>query len=134
MKKEMPMRWFYILITAILMIFASHQPLSAALRTTEDAQKEASDWHAFNQSREKKPQAIFSDTSNTFRLCSSRPLRLLSSLFARSNSNQSLSQYLFTFKNRLTGHYAGLQSSSTHAIMLLPSSEYYVFRLRRLIC
>ena len=81
-----------------------------------------------------KQQATISDSSQVYRICSSRPGRLIPTLFAKQG--QSRKPQLFNFK---TFSLSQSQRRGRHHIRLsrlvpqLPC-EYYVFALKRLIC
>lgn len=125
-------RWSYIVLFFLLMAFTAIQQADASTANGEDRDLTAR-WLAFSQSHDTH-QATFTDSSQLLRICNSRPERIVSIHPLASGEQTSRHFQSFTFKNAFHNHYPGLQSTPTSAIMSMPSAEYFVFCLRRLLC
>lgn len=72
-------RWLRIIILTLLVVLKSTATMSAATFAADDDHK-IQEWFFEHQQR---PQAIISDSSQTFRLCSSRPQRVIPAEYAK---------------------------------------------------
>lgn len=78
-------------------------------------------------------EALFTDSSELFRVCGQRSNRLAN---AGSTAKRTAQRLAITYNNlsKFVGHYGRFFSRLTSAMMPMPQSDYYVFALRRLLC
>ena len=82
-----------------------------------------------------KEQAVIHDSSQNYRVCSSRPSRTIPvNYFAKQDSRHVHKFLLFNFKDPIQSHHRQRNQISVSRMLPEPSCEYYVFALRRLLC
>lgn len=127
----MKQRWLHIMLLFLLMTMGCWQQKASATNVSDD-QELVEHWLTFSKSQQKQ-QAMISDASQLIHLCSSRPERIVSTSYTSFSNNTTRTKPYFIFKDVFFRHYKDLQASPTSRIMLVPQSDYYVFRLRHLI-
>lgn len=84
--------------------------------------------------KREKATAVLTDAQDAYRICSSRPQRLLPAngfKLERTSGKQSFSLYFKPPKRRFSCRWA---IRNTSPIRTVVSCDYYVFALRRLLC
>lgn len=130
-KEQMRQRWLHTILLFLLMSLGGLQQANATSHAQEDERQQAEQWLSFCQSKHKH-QAVLTDSSQLLRICSSRPERVVPVQTAEFKDN-SVRRLSYTFKNVFYRHYPGVQTNATSRIMLVPSPDYYVYRLRHIV-
>ena len=82
-----------------------------------------------------KEQAVIHDSSQNYRVCSSRPSRTIPVNYFAKQDNRNVHKFLlFNFKDPIQSHHRQRNQIRVSRMMPEPSCEYYVFALRRLLC
>ena len=123
-------RWLRIIILTLLVVLKSTATISAATFAADDDHK-IQEWVFEHQQR---PQAIISDSSQTFRLCSSRPQRVIPAEYAKQVQRYSFRLQSSNLEKTLSWYSYGRHHIKTSRLSLLFSCEYYVFALKHLLC
>lgn len=129
-------RWLRILLLALGMVITAQAQALAGSRTCSDGpdgrgDRKQAEWTIGKE----RSQAVLSKVNELVRLCSQRPERLLSSpVYVPVHHNVSRPQYLFTHQKAQFCHYRGLFAGLTRPLLDMPQSDYYVYRLRHLLC
>ncbi len=124
-----------MLLTLGMMITAQAQAMAGS-RTCSDSQdgrddRQQAEWTIGKE----RSQAVLSNTNELVRLCSQRPERLLSSPdYVPVHHSVSRPQQLFTHQKTQFCHYRGISNRLSRPLLDMPQSDYYVYRLRHLLC
>lgn len=85
--------------------------------------------------KKERGQAMLSNANDLVRLCSQRPERLLSSPdYVPTHHGVPRPHHLFTHQKIRFAHYRGLVTRLSRPWVDMPQSDYYVYRLRHLLC
>lgn len=129
-------RWLKILMLALGMVITAQAQALAGSRTCSDGPDDRDDRQQAEWTIGKERcQAVLTNANELVRLCSQRPERLLSSPdYVPVHHSVSRPQYLFTHQKAQFCHYRGLFTGLTRPLLDMPQSDYYVYRLRHLLC
>lgn len=121
--------WLRFLVFALLMVLKGTVTMNAASIEFED------NVNTFELDSHNKQQAIVNDSSLIYRICSSRPARvIIIQNLARQIQKQCRRLQLFYHNSKIQRHFRTPNHVWGYRLMLLPSCEYYVFTLRRILC
>lgn len=131
-------RWLKILLLVLGMILSAQSQALAQTggRTCSDGLgehggRQQTAW-TIDQPHE---QALLSNANELVRLCSQRPERLISSPdYVPAHHSVSRPQHLFTHQKTRFCHFRGVSTGLSRPLVDMPQSDYYVYRLRRLLC
>ncbi len=129
-------RWLQSLLLTLCLLtsvqtqaWAGSRTCSDGLGSHDDGQQTA--WTATKE----RSQAVLSNANELVRLCSQRPERLLSSPdYVPTHPSVSRPQHLFTHQKIRFAHYRGCATLLSRPWVDMPQCDYYVYRLRHLLC
>lgn len=119
--------WLFLIILTISMAFGGYGKVSAASLPENDRVQEI-------EHKEHNHEATLSDGSGIYRVCNSRPQRLLPSWSLSIHQNGSKLPYYHKLFQSLLTQFGGKPRSETAPFHFDVASEYYVIYLRHLRC
>lgn len=129
-------RWLKILLLVLGMILSAQAQAQTGGRTCSDGlgghdDRQQAAWTIGQQ----RSQAMLSNANELVRLCSQRPERLISSPdYLPVHHGVSRPQHLFNHQKTRYCHYRGISTRLSRPLVDMPQSDYYVYRLRHLLC
>ena len=124
-------RWLKIILVTLVMVLKGAVNTNAAT-FDNDSNVKIYTWVAENN---QKQQASISDSSHIYRICSSRPERVVpTNYFVKQGTKQGRKLLMANHNNYISAHQRGRNHFWVSRLMLELPCEYYVFALKRLIC
>lgn len=124
-------RWVKLILLTLVMVLKGTVTMNAANMDIDSNGRVCAVVSDPNQ----KEQAVIHDSSQNYRVCSSRPSRTVPvNCFAKQDSRHVHKFILFNFKDPIQHHHRQRNHVRVSRLMPEPSCEYYVFTLRRLLC
>ncbi len=129
-------RWLKLILLTLGMLITAQAQALAGNRTCSDGlgghdDRRQATWTAGHE----RSQAMLSNANELVRLCSQRPERLVSSPdYVPTHHGQMRPQHLFIHQKSRYCHYRGLSTGLSRPLVDMPQSDYYVYRLRHLLC
>lgn len=124
-------RWVKLILLTLVMVLKGTVTMNAANIDVDSNGSVCAVVSCPNQ----KEQAVIHDSSQNYRVCSSRPSRTIPvNYFAKQDSRHVHKFLLFNFKDPIQRHHRQRNQISVSRMLPEPSCEYYVFALRRLLC
>lgn len=81
-----------------------------------------------------KTSAVLSDLSQIYNICSSCPVRLIPSSYAKLRHAPDRYLHFFNLQNTLYRCFNGSRCNQTSPFLPMPSCEYVIFMLGHLLC
>lgn len=129
-------RWLKIILLVLGVMITAQTQAQAGSRTCSDGLGEPGDRRqtAWSASKE-RGQALLSNVNELVRLCSQRPERLVSSpAYESVHHGVSRPQHFFNHQKTRFCHYRGISLRLSCPLVDMPQCDYYVYRLRHLLC
>ena len=129
-------QWLKTLLFVVCLLVGAQAQAQAGSRTCADGlrgngEKPTTVWVIGNE----QPQALLSNASELVRLCSQRPERLLSSpSHVPVYHGVSRLHHLFIHQKTRFCFYRGCAHRLSRPLVDMPQCDYYVYRLRHLLC
>ena len=131
---EMKRLWLLLLLTALLM-GCEHSRTDSAEVLSGTAAKAAAQLCDHDRDSRHRPEAMLSDATNLYRLCNTRPQRLMPSHVAKQERTQGKTPGVGILKCRTskTRFFDGRVRTETSPFCVVVSRDYYVIALRRIL-
>lgn len=125
-------RWIYILLLTCMFPLLGYGHADASV--WQDSNKERSQAE-FCISQQNRQQAIVSDPTNVYRICSSRPGKINPVKPSQHfKTEYRCNPYIFNPQKAFRRKYCGRKVPSAIPILSMSVADRYVYRLRRIIC
>ncbi len=129
-------RWLKILLLVLGVMITAQTQVQAGSRTRSEGLGDRGDRQqgAWTVSKE-RGQAMLSNANELLRLCSQRPERLVTSpAYVSVHHGVSRPQHFFNHQKIRFCHYRGTSLRLSCPLVDMPQCDYYVYRLRHLLC
>ena len=123
--------WLRIIVLMLLMVLKGTVAINASCIEIDDNINDTT----FVCDHQQKSPATVSDFSQIYRICSSRPERVMPSYgYTKHEQKQSRRLQLVHYKNAIVRYGRQRNHIRISRMMHQPACEYYVFTLRKLLC
>lgn len=116
-----------IIVLILTMAFGGHGTAAAAQQPTSDRLQKV-------EHKEDHHEAVFTDASALYRICTTRPYRIVPAWAQPQTSHLGKLPYYLKHSQTLMLHYGGRARQESAPIHFDVASRYYVICLRHLLC